>query len=165
MKILFAASEAVPFAASGGLADVVGSLPKAIKSKRHDCRVVMPLYKSVAPEFRDKMVFVTNITVDVSWRKQYCGIFMAIQDGITYYFIDNEYYFYGPKPYEDGIWDLEKFAYFSKAALSILPLIDFQPDVIHCHDWQTGLVPVYLKTDFCRGDFFSEMNDLVDVFL
>ena len=93
MKILFAASEAVPFAASGGLADVVGSLPKAIKSKRHDCRVVMPLYKSVAPEFRDKMVFVTNITVDVSWRKQYCGIFMAIQDGITYYFIDNEYYF------------------------------------------------------------------------
>ncbi|MDD7515697.1 glycogen synthase GlgA [Ruminococcus flavefaciens] len=142
MKILFAASEAVPFAASGGLADVVGSLPKAIKSKRHDCRVVMPLYKSVAPEFRDKMVFVTNITVDVSWRKQYCGIFMAIQDGITYYFIDNEYYFS-----RDGLYgfydDCERFVFFDRAVLEMLKYIDFTPDIINCNDWQTALIPVY----------------------
>ena len=142
MKILFAASEAVPFAASGVLADVVGSLPKAIKSKRHDCRVVMPLYKSVAPEFRDKMVFVTNITVDVSWRKQYCGIFMAIQDGITYYFIDNEYYFS-----RDGLYgfydDCERFVFFDRAVLEMLKYIDFTPDIINCNDWQTALIPVY----------------------
>lgn len=142
MKILFAASEAVPFAASGGLADVVGSLPKAIKSKRHDCRVVMPLYKSVAPEFRDKMVFVTNITVDVSWRKQYCGIFMAIRDGITYYFIDNEYYFS-----RDGLYgfydDCERFVFFDRAVLEMLKYIDFTPDIINCNDWQTALIPVY----------------------
>ena len=142
MKILFAASEAVPFAASGGLADVVGSLPKAIKSKRHDCRVVMPLYKSVAPEFRDKMVFVTTITVDVSWRKQYCGIFMAIQDGITYYFIDNEYYFS-----RDGLYgfydDCERFVFFDRAVLEMLKYIDFTPDIINCNDWQTALRPVY----------------------
>ena len=142
MKILFAASEAVPFAASGGVADVVGSLPKAIKSKRHDCRVVMPLYKSVAPEFRDKMVFVTNITVDVSWRKQYCGIFMAIQDGITYYFIDNEYYFS-----RDGLYgfydDCERFVFFDRAVLEMLKYIDFTPDIINCNDWQTALIPVY----------------------
>ena len=142
MKILFAASEAVPFAASGGLADVVGSLPKAIKSKRHDCRVVMPLYKSVAPEFRDKMVFVSNITVDVSWRKQYCGIFMAIQDGITYYFIDNEYYFS-----RDGLYgfydDCERFVFFDRAVLEMLKYIDFTPDIINCNDWQTALIPVY----------------------
>ena len=90
MKILFAASEARPYAASGGLADVVGSLPKAIAEKGNDCRIVIPLYKSVKPELRDEMTFVTNITVDVSWRKQYCGIFKAVRGGVTYYFIDNE---------------------------------------------------------------------------
>ena len=93
MKILFAASEAVPYAASGGLADVVGSLPKAINARDHDCRVVIPLYKAITPELRKDMKFITNITVDVSWRKQYCGIFTTVRDGITYYFIDNEYYY------------------------------------------------------------------------
>ena len=90
MKILFASSEAVPFAASGGLADVVGSLPKAISAKGHSCAVVIPLYKDIAPDFRENMEFVANLTVDVSWRKQYCGIFRAEADGITYFFIDNE---------------------------------------------------------------------------
>ena len=142
MKILFAASEAVPFAASGGLADVVGSLPKAIKSKRHDCRVVIPLYKSITPKFREKMVFVTNITVDVSWRKQYCGIFMAINNGITYYFIDNEYYFSREGLY--GFYDdCERFVFFDRAVLEMLKYIDFTPDIINCNDWQTALIPVY----------------------
>ena len=142
MKILFAASEAVPFAASGGLAEVVGSLPKAIKSKRHDCRVVIPLYKSIAPEFRDKMVFLTNITVDVSWRKQYCGIFMAIKDGVTYYFIDNEYYYSREGLY--GFYDdCERFVFFDRAVLEMLKYIDFTPDIINCNDWQTALIPVY----------------------
>ena len=142
MKILFAASEAVPFAASGGLADVVGSLPKAIKSKRHDCRVVIPLYKAIKPEFREEMVFVTNITVDVSWRKQYCGIFMAIKDGITYYFIDNEYYFSREGLY--GFYDdCERFVFFDRAVLEMLKYIDFTPDIINCNDWQTALIPVY----------------------
>ena len=142
MKILFAASEAVPFAASGGLADVIGSLPKAIKNKRHDCRVVIPLYKSVSPELREKMVFLTNITVDVSWRKQYCGIFMAVRDGITYYFIDNEYYFA-----RDGLYgfydDCERFVFFDRAVLEMLRYIKFTPDIINCNDWQTALIPVY----------------------
>ena len=93
MKILFAASEAVPYAASGGLADVTGSLPKEFCKMGHDCRVVIPLYKSIPDVLRKNMIFVKNITVDVSWRKQYCGIFKAVNEGITYYFIDNEYYF------------------------------------------------------------------------
>jgi starch synthase len=142
MKILFAASEAVPFAASGGLADVTGSLPKAIAAKGHDCRIVIPLYKSISPELRAKMEFVKNITVDVSWRKQYCGIFKAEFDGITYYFIDNEYYFS-----RDGLYgfydDCERFVFFDRAVLEMLKFIGYTPDIIHCNDWQTALIPVY----------------------
>lgn len=93
MNILFAASEAVPFIASGGLADVAGALPSAMTNNGNDCRVVIPLYKSVKPELRATMTFITNFTVDVAWRKQYCGLFTAVANGVTYYLIDNEYYF------------------------------------------------------------------------
>ncbi len=144
MNILFAASEAVPYAASGGLADVVGSLPAAIRSKGHECRVVMPLYKSIRPEMREKLTFLTNITVDVSWRKQYCGIYTAVWNGMTYYFVDNEYYFG-----RDGLYgfydDCERFAFFSRAVLEMLRYIDFAPDIIHGNDWQTALIPVFYQ--------------------
>lgn len=144
MKILFAASEAVPYAASGGLADVIGSLPAAINAKGHDCRVVMPLYKSIRPDMREQLTFLTNITVDVSWRKQYCGIFTAVWNDVTYYFIDNEYYFG-----RDGLYgfydDCERFVFFSRAVLEMLRYIDFTPDVINGNDWQTALIPVFYQ--------------------
>ncbi len=144
MNILFAASEAVPYAASGGLADVIGSLPAAIKEKGHDCRVVMPLYKSIRPEMRTQLTFLTNITVDVSWRKQYCGLFTGVWNGVTYYFIDNEYYFG-----RDGLYgfydDCERFVFFSRAVLEMLRYIDFAPDVINGNDWQTALIPVFYQ--------------------
>ncbi len=144
MNILFAASEAVPFAASGGLGDVIGSLPKAIAEAGHSCAVVMPLYKSISAETRDEMEFVASITVDVSWRKQYCGIFKAKRNGIVYYFIDNEYYFK-----RDGMYgfydDCERFVFFDRAVLEMLKYIGFMPDVISCNDWQTALIPVYYK--------------------
>lgn len=142
MKILFAASEAVPFAASGGLADVAGSLPKAIAAKGHSCAVVIPLYKSIPEELRTGMEFVKNITVDVSWRKQYCGIFKLEKDGVTYYFIDNEYYFC-----RDGMYgfydDCERFVFFDRAVLEMIRYIGDKPDVLCCNDWQTALIPVY----------------------
>lgn len=142
MNVLFAASEAVPYAASGGLADVVGSLPKAINEHGCDCRIVMPLYKSISEELRNEMTFVKNITVDVSWRKQYCGIFKAVKNDIVYYFIDNEYYFN-----RDGLYgfydDCERFVFFDRAVLEMLKYIGFKPDIINCHDWQTALIPVY----------------------
>ena len=144
MKILFAASEAVPYAASGGLADVTGSLPKAISVKGHECAVVIPLYKAISPELRADMEFVTNITVDVSWRKQYCGVYKAERDGIAYYFIDNEYYFN-----RDGMYgfydDCERFVFFDRAVLEMIRHIDFKPDIISCNDWQTALIPVYFQ--------------------
>ena len=119
MKILYAASEALPFMASGGLGDVAGSLPKALRKRLVGCRVVMPLYSGIKQELRDRMQFITHITVPVSWRRQYCGIFEAKIDGVIFYFIDNEYYFK-----RDGIYghydDAERFAFFSRAVLEII---------------------------------------------
>ena len=144
MNILFAASEALPYAASGGLADVAGSLPAAIVDKGHDCRVVIPLYKCISGEMRASLTFLTNITVDVSWRKQYCGIFTGIYKGVTYYFIDNEYYFG-----RDGIYgfydDCERFVFYSRAVLEMIRCIDFKPDIIHANDWQAAMIPVYYQ--------------------
>lgn len=144
MKILFAASEAVPYAASGGLADVAGSLPKAIGAKGHECAVVIPLYRCISAELRSDMEFITNITVDVSWRKQYCGVYKAERDGITYFFIDNEYYFD-----RDGMYgfydDCERFVFFDRAVLEMIKHIKFKPDIINCNDWQTALIPVYYQ--------------------
>ena len=142
MKILYAASEARPFAASGGLADVAGSLPQAIRARLVGCRVVMPLYEAVPGELRDEMKFITSFSVPVSWRRQYCGVFEAKRDGVIYYLLDNQYYFK-----RQGLYghydDAERFAFFSRAVLELIDHIDFKPDVIHCNDWQTGLIPVY----------------------
>ncbi len=142
MNILYCASEARPFIASGGLADVAGSLPAALNEQGNDCRVVIPLYSAIAQELKDTMTYVTNFSVDVAWRKQYCGVFEAKHNGVTYYILDNEYYFL-----RDGIYgfydDAERFIFFSRAVLELISHIDFKPDVINANDWQTALVPVY----------------------
>lgn len=101
--------------------------------------------------------------MDLAWRSQYVGILKMEYDGITYYFIDNEYYFSGPKPYGDICYDMEKFAFFSRAALSALPVIDFRPDIIHCHDWQTGLIPVFLKDTFSQGQFYQGIKTIMTI--
>ncbi len=162
-KILFVASESVPFIKTGGLADVVGSLPKCFDKEKYDVRVILPKYMCMTQEVKDKMEYVTHFYMDLCWRKQYVGILKTDYEGVTYYFIDNEYYFGGPKPYGDICYDIEKFAFFSRAALSALPLIGFQPDIIHCHDWQTGLVPVYLKDSFHGGDFYQNMKSIMTI--
>ena len=147
-KILFVSSEAVPFIKTGGLADVVGSLPKYFPKEEYDVRVVIPKYTAIKEEYKNQMRYITNFYIDLNWRQQYVGIFETEYDGVKYYLIDNEEHFGGATPYAGMPWDLEKFAFFSKAALSILPTVDFRPDLIHCHDWQTGLIPVYPKADF-----------------
>ena len=150
-KILFAASECVPFVKTGGLADVVGSLPQAFDKDEYDVRVIMPCYHAIRPDWREKMETIYYFQMD---NRIYVGVKRLVHDGITYYFIDNEQYFSGIVPYYDMFQDLERFAYFSKAVLSALPLIGFRPDIIHCHDWQTSLVPVYLNTVFQGDPFF-----------
>ena len=148
-KILFVASEATPFIQTGGLAEVIGSLSKALAANGNfDVRVVLPLYSDIKKSDRDKLSYIGNIYVHLAWRNQYCGIFEYVKDGVTFYFIDNEFYFKRPGCYgyfDDG----ERFAFFSRSVLEIMPVINFYPDVMHCHDWQAALAAIYLKTNYC----------------
>ena len=162
MKVLYVSSEAYPFAMSGGLADVSGALPKALRKRFVGCRIMIPLYSCISEEMRKKMTFICSITVPVSWRRQYCGVFEAHIDGVTYYFIDNQYYFN-----RDGLYghydDAERFAFFSRAVLEIIPYLDFKPDIIHCNDWQTALVPVYLDRFYRYNDFYKDMKTVFTI--
>jgi len=162
-NILFVASEAVPFIKTGGLADVVGSLPKYFDKDKYDVRVIIPKYTCLLTEYLNKMVFKTHFFIDLAWRTQYVGVFELEYDGIMFYFIDNEFYFSGSKPYGYVHEDIEKFAFFSKAVLSAIPAIDFKPDIIHCNDWQTGLIPVYLKERFANGEFFQGVKSIMTI--
>ena len=145
-KILFVAAEAVPFASTGGLGDVIGSLPEAIvkTDKTADVRVVLPLHAKVTTETRKEMTKVAEFTVQLSWRNLYCGVWQLKKGGVTYYFIDNEYYFNRSRLYGEYD-DAERYAYFCKAVLDMLPEIDFYPDILHAHDWQSALSVVYLR--------------------
>ena len=162
MKVLFASSEAYPFAMSGGLADVAGALPKALRKRFVGCRVIMPLYECISEEMRQKMTFVCNITVPVAWRRQYCGVFEAHVDGVIYYLIDNQYYFK-----RDGLYghfdDAERFAFFSRAVLEVIPHIGFVPDVIHCNDWQTALIPTYLNTFYRTDEMYRNIRTVFTI--
>lgn len=155
-------SEGVPFAKSGGLADVMGALPKALASNALRVAVIMPLYKSVEADYREKLEFVGKFDVPLAWRTQYSGLYRCVVNNITYYFIDNKRYFerdsfYGH--YDDG----ERFAYFSKAVLQCLPLLDVFPDILHCNDWQTALAPVYLKTSFDAKEKYSKLRTVFTI--
>lgn len=162
MKVLYVSSEAYPFAMSGGLADVAGALPKALRKRFVGCRVIMPLYSSISEEMRKNMKFICSITVPVSWRRQYCGIFEASENGVTYYFIDNQYYFK-----RDGLYghydDAERFAFFSRAVLEVLPYLDFKPEIIHCNDWQTALVPIYLNAFYRENELYKDIKTVFTI--
>ena len=160
MKLLFVGSEAVPFAATGGLGDVLGSLPASLKAEAGDgldIRVVIPMYTSVSEKYKDTLEKVCEFTVNLSWRQQYCGVYKTQTSGVTYYFIDNEYYFkrqslYGS--FDDG----ERYAFFCKAVLEMMPRIDFFPDVMHAHDWQSALAVIYLKRKYRYFEEYSNMK-------
>ena len=148
-KILFVASECTPFIQTGGLAEVVGSLSKALAATgKFDVRVVVPMYSDIKWEFKQQFNYIGNIYVPLAWRNQYCGIFTYEKDGVIFYFLDNEFYFKRPGCYgyfDDG----ERFAFFSRSVLEIMPFINFYPDIMHCHDWQAALAAIYLKTNYC----------------
>lgn len=160
MKILFATSEAVPFCKTGGLADVAGSLPQALAEAGNEVEVILPLYQRVADKWKDQMEFICHIEVPLGWRRVYCGLFRLDKDGVIWYFVDNEYYFkrdalYGH--YDDG----ERYGFFSRAIVSLMPAMQFMPEVIHCNDWQTALVPIYLKDECVR---WPEIRGIKTVF-
>ena len=162
MKVLYATSEALPFIASGGLGDVAGSLPHALRKRLIGCRVVLPMYDTIKQELKDTMKFITHISVPVAWRRQYCGIFEAKNNGVIYYLIDNQYYFKRDTIY--GHYDdAERFAFFSRAVLEIIPYIDFKPDIIHCNDWQTALTPVYYSAMYANSPGYENIKTIFTI--
>ncbi len=164
-KILFVASEAVPFASSGGLGDVIGSLPAALQKAAKggmDVRVIMPLYGSMKEEFRAKLIKLGDTYINLSWRRQYLGIHLLNHNGVTYYLLDNEYYFKRPTLYgsfDDG----ERYAFFCKAVMESLPIIDFFPDILHAHDWQSALTVIYLRQRYSALDGYRNIESVFTI--
>jgi len=161
-SILFVASEAMPFVKTGGLADVLGSLPKAIDKQYYDVRVILPKYSCM--KHADKLEYITNFYMDYNWSSYYVGLFKCEIDNVTYYFIDNEELFSTDSPYtSDGLFEIKRFAFFCKAVLSALRVLDYRPQLIHCHDWQTGLIPVYLNERFQGDEFYVGIKTIMTI--
>ena len=163
MKILFAASECVPFIKTGGLADVVGALAPVLAKQGHDVRVMIPLFGSIPEKYTSQLTHVCDFEVTLGWRRQYCGIEKLEQDGVTWYFVDNKYYFGRQYIYGLGGDEYERFGFFDRAVLNSLPLIDFQPDVIHAHDWQTGMIPALLKIQYAHLPFYTKIKTIYTI--
>ncbi|KNY27167.1 glycogen synthase GlgA [Pseudobacteroides cellulosolvens] len=162
LKILFASSEVVPFAKTGGLADVAGSLPKAIKAMGTDIRVVMPKYKCIDKKYTDKMELISSFYVNIVWRRQLCGVYKLVKDNVDYYFIENDFYFNRDGLY--GYFDqAEQFTFFNRALLEMLPHIGFQPDVVHFNDWQTGIGSLLLESDYKELKYYKDMKSLFTI--
>ena len=162
MKVLYVASEAIPFVKTGGLADVAGTLPKALVQEGVDCRVVLPKYGAIKEEIRNQMKHIYDGAINVSWRSKFVGVDEYELDGVKYYFIDNEEYFYreGFYGYDD---DAERFSFFCRAVLNLLPAIDFFPDVINANDWHAALVPVFLKLEHMGDDRYSRIKTMLTI--
>ena len=163
MNILFTSSECVPFIKTGGLADVVGSLAPVLAKQGHDVRVIMPLYTAISQQWQSKMEFVLSFDVQLGWRRQYCGVQRLQKDGVTYYFLDNKYYFGRPYIYGLGGDEYERYSFFCRAAINALPLLDFKPDVIHAHDWQSGMVPALLKIQYAHLPFYAKIRTVFTI--
>ena len=165
-NILFAASECVPFIKTGGLADVVGALPQYLNKDEFDVRVILPYYTCIPAKFRDNFKYVTHFYMDYGLRPDgvHVGIMEYEYNGIKFYFVDNEFYFKCDQPYSSDIkWDIERFTFFCKAVLAILPVIGFRPDIIHCHDWQSALIPVFMHSTFATNPFYSSTKTIMTI--
>ena len=163
MKILFAASECVPFIKTGGLADVVGALSPVLKAQGADVRVILPLYAAIPEQYVSQMKLECEFEVELCWRRQYCGIKSLEYQGVTFYFVDNQYYFGRSYIYGLGGDEYERFGFFDRAVIDALVHLDFKPDVIHCHDWQTGMIPALLKIQYAQFPFYQDMKTVYTI--
>ncbi|MBR7148963.1 MAG: glycogen synthase, partial [Firmicutes bacterium] len=162
-NVLIISSEGVPFAKSGGLGDVIGALPKELKAQGVNVRVILPLYKTVKDTYGDQLKFIDSYGVGLSWRMEHCGLFETEYEGVTFYFIDNEKYFRRDSFYGYGD-DAERFAFFSKAVLESIPKMEgFEPEILHCNDWQTAMIPVFLKTVFMGSEYYSKFRTVFTI--
>lgn len=162
-KILFAASEGNPFVKTGGLADVVGALPKYINPKEFEVRIILPRYECLEEKYKKKMKKIICFQEEMPREREDIGIYKMKQDGILYYFIENSYYFAGAAPYHQICEDVNKFAFFSRAVLAALPKLKYKPDIIHCHDWQTALIPMMLDCFYRDKMFYRDMKTVFTI--
>lgn len=162
MKVVFAASEGAPFIKTGGLGDVIGSLPHALKKEGVETAVILPFYQDIPLKYKEKLQTVKEISVPLGWRNQYCGLKYLEYKGVPFYFLDNEYYFK-----RDGIYgfydEAERFAFFSRALLEMIPFLGFKPDIIHCHDWHTGLVSVFLRAFYQERESYRNLKTVFTI--
>ena len=163
MKILFTTSECVPFVKTGGLADVVGALSPVLAAKGHDVRVILPLYSAISEKYVNQLKHELDFEVDLGWRKQYCGIESLTYNGVIFYFVDNKYYFGRSYIYGMGGDEHERFGFFDRAVLNCLPLLDFQPDIIHANDWQSGMIPALLRIQYSNLPFFAPIRTVFTI--
>ncbi len=163
MKLLFAASEALPFIKTGGLADVAGTLPAALTRAGVDARVILPNYRDIDPKWKAQMEHIADFYVAMGWRRQYCGLKRIRYDGVLYYFVDNEFYFARDSVYGSGPEEGERFGFFCRAVLESLPHMGFYPDVLHCNDWQTGMIPTLLKLQYMHLPQYSSIRTLFTI--
>ncbi|MFC0522102.1 glycogen synthase GlgA [Pontibacillus salicampi] len=165
MNILFAAAECVPFVKTGGLGDVVGSLPQSLQKQGVDARVILPKYKTIPAEYKDRMTLKYSTTISLGWRTQSCKVEELIEDGVHYYFIDNPYYFGRNYVYGNAtqVSEAERYVFFVRAILEVLPAIGFQPDIIHAHDWQTAILPLFLQTHYQNHPFYLHTKTLFTI--
>ncbi|ENZ03561.1 glycogen/starch synthase, ADP-glucose type [Clostridium thermobutyricum] len=162
MKILFSATEAYPFIRTGGLGDVIGALSKELSKLGEDVRVIIPKYKGIKEDLKNKINYIKHIFVDVGWRHQYCGIEELKVNNVQFYFIDNEYYFNRDNLY--GYYDdAERFAFYDRAVLEILKAINWYPDIIHCNDWQCGMIPVLYKLEYRNKDEYPDIKFIYSI--
>ena len=162
MKILYVASEANPYAASGGLGDVMGALPAAVAAEGHECQVIMPLYDTMKAEYREKLELVLDMSFNLSWRHTGASVYRLKHNNVTYLFVENHYYFDRGRLYGE-FDDAERFAFFSRAVMDILPFIDFYPEVLHCHDWQTALVPIYYNLFYANQPGYENIKTVFTI--
>lgn len=163
LRVLFAASEATPFIKTGGLADVAGTLPVALKRLDMDIRVILPKYRDIPQYWKDRMQHLTHFYVTMGWRKQYCGIQCVEYEGVTFYFVDNEFYFGHDDVYGSGQEEGERFGFFCRAVLDALQHIDFRPQVLHCNDWQTGMIPALLRMQYMHIEQYAQIRTLYTI--
>lgn len=163
MNILFTASECVPFIKTGGLADVVGALAPVLAKAGHDVRVMLPLYTAIPQKWQEQMEYLLNFDVQLGWRRQYCGVQVLKKDGVTYYFMDNKYYFGRPYIYGLGGDEHERYSFFARACLNAMPLLGFKPDILHAHDWQSGMIPALLKIQYAHLPAYAGISTLYTI--
>ena len=162
-RILYAAAECGPFIKTGGLGSVLASLPRELDKDQYDVRVVIPGYECIDQSWKDQMEYVLTFHMMLGWREQTAVLKKMVHEGVVIYFIENPYYFCGDSPYGDISADVEKFTFFCKAALEMLAYLKFEPDIIHCHDWQSAMIPVFLKGMFSHDPFYSRIKTIMTI--